>query len=413
MSSPIRHSQAMPQAQVRFKKRFTELMTQTAQRISSLVLRAADDDGVIPIEDSTSLITQSLRLIDQLFVSSDGRTAVRKDGMPLSPYAKVLLEEIGRVTYDTVEAHSKFLKATLPGDVRRWLDTSSRRLSEIALTPPLPLTPSPLASARSSHDYREGELLTELMTLDEIKRRFPSLTDADARAVRDLRLFEPNPLAEYEAAHTWVDERGYRLSDRIWRTNQETRRKLNDLMQDLIASGTSARDIARLVEQFLIPGRELLRTNRPYGTDGSFDAMRLARTEIAHAANQAAYMAAMTNPYVTGIDVVRSANGDATCPICPQHATIGFSGERLRPPYGMGGASIPPYHPHDMCYVISVVMDTDVVTERLRRMLEISREVNLAPVMTPAQIDGFMQDLLGSVLWNITKQILPVQVPLF
>ncbi len=388
MSNPIPHAQAMPKAQVRFKRRFTVLMTQTAQQISSLILRAANDDGIIPIEDSASLITQSLRLIDQLFLSNDGRTAIRKDGMPLSPYARVLMEEIGLVTFDVVEAHSKFLKATLPGEVRRWLDTSSRRLSEMS-------SPKPIA---------------ELMTLDEVKRRFPSLTDEDARAVRDLRLFEPNPLAQYEAPHTWVDPRGYQLSDRIWRTDQETRRKLNDLMQDLIASGTSARDIARLVEQFLIPGREALRTNRPYGTDGSFDAMRLGRTEIAHAANQAAFISAYTNPYVQGIDVVRSRNGDVTCPICPQHATIGFSGERLRPPYGMGSANIPPYHPHDMCYVISVVTDSpDVVSDRLRRMLELSAEINLAPVMTPAQIDGFMQELLGSVLWNITKQVLAGQ----
>lgn len=396
MSNPIRHTQAMPQAQVRFRQRFTTLMTQTAQQISGVVLRAADDDGVVPIEATNQVTVQALRLIDQLFVSSDGRTAIRNDGMPLSPYARILLEEIGRVTVEIVDAHSRWMRGKIPGEVRRWLETSSRRLGEMGMSRHAPT------------------LVAEQLTLDELRRRFPNMSEADLRAVRDLRLFEPNPLAEYEAAHTWVDPRGYRLSDRIWRTDQETRRKLNDLMVDSIASGMSARDIARLAEQFLIPGREAVRTNKPYGTDGSFDAMRLARTEISHAANQAAFISAYTNPYVNAIEVARSANGDATCPICPQHATLGFGGERLRAPYSVHAANVPPYHPHCMCRVESVVIDSpDVVTERLRRMMQVSREVNLAPVMTPTQIDDFIQQLLGEVLWNITRQVLPAQPRLF
>lgn len=396
MSSPIRHAQAMPQAQVRFKQRFTTLMTQTAQQISGLILRAADDDGLIPVESMNSLTVQALRLIDQLFVSNDGRTAIRNDGMPLSPYARVLLEEIGRVTVEIVDAHSRYLRRTMPGEVRRWLDTSSRRLGEMGMSRHAPT------------------MVAEQLTLDELRRRFPNMSEADLRTVRDLRLFEPNPLAEYEAAHTWVDPRGYRLSDRIWRTDQKTRQDLNDFMIDMISSGMPAQKIAENLEQWLIPGRQKIRTNKSYGSDGSFDAMRLARTEISHAANQTAFISAYTNPYVNAIEVARSPNGDVNCKICPQHATLGFGGERLRPAYSVHAANVPPYHPHDMCRVESVVTDSpDVVTERLRRMMQISREVNLAPVMTPTQIDDFIQSLLGEVLWNITRQVLPAQPRLF
>jgi hypothetical protein len=182
------------------------------------------------------------------------------------------------------------------------------------------------------------------------------------------------------------------------------------LLTDMISGGYSAREIARRAEQFLIPGRELIRTNRPYGSNGSYAAMRLGRTEISRASNQAAYMSAYMNPYVEGIDVARSANGDRNCPVCPEHATLDFGGERLRPPYPVGNASVPPWHPHDMCYVLpALIQDIALTTQNLRATLEFSREENLRPVMNPAQIDGFTQQLLGQALWDIMRPILPLQ----
>lgn len=382
MSYQIRYSRAMPRAQVRFRKRFGDVMRDAAGRIAGLILGAAVD-GVIPIEKLNSLSVDAMRILDAVFVGRDGRTAIRAEGSPLSPYAKILLEEIGRVTFDVVGAHGEYLERVLPVDVRRWMVNSSRRLSE-------------------------------MMSLDEIRERFPSLNEEDVERVQDLRIFEANPLAEYEAAHTWVDPRGYRLSDRIWRTEQVTRRKLNDLMTDLIASGRGSRDIARLVEQFLIPGRAKIRTNRPYGSDGSYDAMRLARTEIARAANQAAFISSYTNPYINQIEVIRSANGDVTCKICPAHATIGINGERLRAAYSVHAANLAPYHPHCMCRVQAVVNDNPSdVAENLRRSLELSRDVNLRPVMTPLQTRDYVRTLLGNGVWFAVRQTLPLQPKLF
>jgi hypothetical protein len=138
--------------------------------------------------------------------------------------------------------------------------------------------------------------------------------------------------------------------------------------------------------------------------------MRLARTEIARAANQAAYISAYMNPYVSGVDVIRSRNGDRTCTVCPQHATIGISGERLRPPYPMSAAFIAPYHPNCMCRVRSVPFDdVQTVENRLRRIMERSRDTNLRPYLNPANAEAFTQRLLGEILWNITRQVLPDQ----
>lgn len=377
--SEIAYRRVMPAAQVRFRNRMKGLMGAAAGQIGAVVLRLAGEDGTVPIEYAGSIRRQAREIIGRVF---GGRDALRGNGVPVSPYARALMEEIGRLTYEIVAAHGVYLTRTLPDDVRGWL----------ARTP-------------------SAEMLAEQ---EDYAARFPDLTTEEIAIVRDLRIFARNPFAEYEAAHTWVDPNGYRLSDRIWRTDEETRRKIDLLLADMIEGGYSAVEIARRVEQFLIPGRSLVQTNRPYGTNGSYDAMRLARTEIARAGNQAAYISAYLNPYVGGIDVARSANGDRMCPVCPQHATLGFGGERLLPPYSVHSANIPPYHPHDMCYVLPVVRDNHrVVTQRLRSMLERSREVNLRPVMTPVQIDAFTQRLLGEALWAITRQVLPIQPRLF
>ncbi|MAU11121.1 MAG: hypothetical protein CL607_14980 [Anaerolineaceae bacterium] len=379
----------MPGAQVRFRKRYTVLMTNAAERIGAVVLRAADDDGIVPVERAGAVAGDAVAVLDGVLLGNGGREVIRPDGTPRSPYARVLLEEIGVMVYQIVLAHRTFLRKRLPGDVRYWMERSS--VSEMSI----------------------GRRTMRELTIDQMLERFPQLSREDAQKASRLRLFDPNPLAAYEAPHTWVDPSGYRLSDRIWRVDQRTRQQLDAMLMDGISQGLSAVDIARLSTRYLIPGREKVRTNKPYGSDMSYDAMRLARTEISAGANNAAYIAARRNPYVDGIDIARSLNGDPTCPICPQHATIDLSGVRVREPYPIDGAPIPPFHPHDMCGVrSSMTQSVQSVEDDLRAVLAASREANLTPYVSPVQAEQFTRNLLGDVLWNITRQALPIQPPL-
>jgi hypothetical protein len=124
--------------------------------------------------------------------------------------------------------------------------------------------------------------------------------------------------------------------------------------------------------------------------------MRIARTEIARAANQAAFISAYMNPYVQQVEVVRSGTGDPTCTVCPMHATIGIGGERLRPPYDIRAANIPVYHPHCKCRIEPVVGSEQSVTSDLRRYL------GDAPVtINPASRDSFARHLLGNYLFQL------------
>ena len=245
-----------------------------AQRIGGL-LQAAKGSGTtldrLRQERREALLIDTGDIVQALFTAPGTRWVFAEDGVSmLTPFARVLNEWYVRVTYAAVRPHHDWMRRHVPTDVQSWLYTYGRRIRE--QNNPFLRQPN------------EG-------------------IEAYQRRLRDLRLFEPNPLARYDTMHIWVDPKGYTLSQRIWRTGSETRLRLETMVSDLIAQGKGARERARAVEQFLIPGRAPLRTRRPYGSDASFDAMRLARTEIAAAANRAAYAAAVANPYV----------GDMTC----------------------------------------------------------------------------------------------------
>lgn len=104
--------------------------------------------------------------------------------------------------------------------------------------------------------------------------------------------FPPEPVL------TWADSRGYTLSSRIWAVSEATAAQFDALLEDAVNNGTAALSLAKQAEQFLLPGRHLPRTDKPHGTDASFNAMRLARSEITRSHSIATSEAARVNPFV-------------------------------------------------------------------------------------------------------------------
>lgn len=354
----------------------------TSAQITRLIVRASGADGTL------SGLTRRQRavLVDAvgdavlaLFVGADGKNAFAPDGVTaLAAYPRVLNRWIVKLSYEAVKPHSDYLQRVMPDDLKARIQNAQRHVRE----------------AENPYLLQPGES-----------------REAHIARLKALRLFDPNPLAEYDPAHTWVDPNGYTLSRRIWRVGFDTRSRMERLLTDLIAQGKSATEIARQLEQFLIPGRSRFRTKRPYGSDASFDAMRLARTEIARAANAAALAAARMNPYVDTVDWARSANGDPTCPVCAAHETIGISQTRVRDPYPKYDAPTPPGHPHCMCRIQSnVSLTPDEITAQLRDMLDGARQEYLLPYLTPLEIEAFLRQLLGDILVNLLAQTL--QMPL-
>ncbi|HRF99371.1 MAG TPA: hypothetical protein PLZ51_29360, partial [Aggregatilineales bacterium] len=110
---------------------------------------------------------------------------------------------------ESVGVHYRWMKKNIPQDVQDFLTRNPRPL-EIT-----ELTKNEERRIMIGHGKRLldfGNLLTEVEDTPPI----------DPDIIGKLRIFRPNPMAELDPTrrwvpmHRWQDERGYRLSDRIW-----------------------------------------------------------------------------------------------------------------------------------------------------------------------------------------------------
>lgn len=172
----------------------------------------------------------------------------------------------------------------------------------------------------------------------------------------------------YDAFHLWVDPNGYRLSDRIWRDSIQIRARIDALLDYHIARGTSAVQIAQMLEPFLTPAGAKRRTRTPYGTEGSYAARRLARTEITAAAGRAAMNASIANPFVDAMRWALSA-ANKCCDRCRDYAAGGPNGDGI---YSLDEVPEYPAHPHEMCNLQpQAARDTSTLIEQLRQEIRV------------------------------------------
>lgn len=217
------------------------------------------------------------------------------------------------------------------------------------------------------------------------------LTGPRPFAVRELR-------AQYDAFHQFVDPNGYRLSDRVWRSSIEVRSRVDRLLDYHISRGTSAVDIADVLEPFLTRGALRQRTLTPYGTEGSYAARRLARTEITAASGRAVVDSSNANPFVQSIQW-RLSPRHPKIDICDGYANGGENGDGIYPI-----ADVPPYPPHPQCLCslspvaagnVGALIDSlrvDIVAGRnaLQGILNVDW-------LTTAILEGFLDEALAGV----------------
>lgn len=172
----------------------------------------------------------------------------------------------------------------------------------------------------------------------------------------------------------------YRLSDRVWRLGKETRTAIDDRLRVGIARGEDALTIAddlvsylRLDQQpeiITVDGKVIRRRNLTAtpgrGGYGSYQARRLARTEVTRVHGQATIEMMRVTPGGKGIRW-RLSGSHPEQDICNDHASADL--------YGLGAGvypvnSVPPYpnHPMDLCVLVPVVQSRDeVIADVLRR----------------------------------------------
>lgn len=151
----------------------------------------------------------------------------------------------------------------------------------------------------------------------------------------------------------WIDQRGYQLSDRVWSSRNDLRRRIDTQLRLGIARGTDALKIAKELEQFLTPVERQIGTRAPgRGGRGTYGARRLARTEITRALGNATALAAQANPMVDGLKWLLSAR-HPEFDICDDYAG--------QDRYGLGPGvypvnALPPYPPHPMCFPAGTIV---------------------------------------------------------
>lgn len=167
----------------------------------------------------------------------------------------------------------------------------------------------------------------------------PALRDL-ARALRDrpdelAALREPAivvPRLPLEAP-VWerVGPDGLRLSDRLWRSGQETRRQLEAAVHQHVALGTPPGPLARDLERFLtVQGRALAGDGGEYGL---YAIRRLVENEAYEAYRAGVIEAARLSPLAVGVRWQRAAGAEPHAP-CDGLAT--------QDAYGLGKGIFPP-----------------------------------------------------------------------
>jgi len=170
----------------------------------------------------------------------------------------------------------------------------------------------------------------------------------------------------FDPARLWIDPNGHRLSDRVWQSGEDIRARIDGLLDYHIQRGTTATETAQALESFLTPQGAASRTALPYGTQGSYSARRLARTEVTRAYGSATTEAARANPFVAGLRWRLSAS-HPKMDQCDQRAGADTDGLG-KGVYRVDNVPRYPDHPQCKCSLIPVTrQDSAAVIAALAR----------------------------------------------
>ena len=195
----------------------------------------------------------------------------------------------------------------------------------------------------------------------------PRMTPDDVASV--IRLWQQRRDAALRAASLRTQGDGLVLSQRIWNLENGGLARIRATLSTAMQERTNAQALANLVEAELGAGRDIPRwtedrlyrmtpSERAASSEGllrgpegrgqgiSYNALRLARTEIQYANHAVASEIAAHNPAVTGRKV-RLSPGHPQIDICDEYASGG--------PYDKM-QQILPLHPQCMCYYEDVLM---------------------------------------------------------
>ena len=402
----IGDNRILAQQQHALRQDFRRAMRDLAGQMRPVLIAAAGDDGDLTFAEYTPVISRVGGIVMRFFADASGDTFTER-GVALAPFGQLISRHYARTVWLAVAQHHLWMRDNLDAET-----------FDLLANPDLVRAPAILPAATVARLIREkAAQRVAQMRIAEEDEGLPVAPQPGATpepANRHLRLFRPNPLAGIDPERLWVrwheprqiindfgEVRSYRLSDAVWQAGDATRQKINEVIQKGIAQGRSAVHIAETLEDYLLPRQRAFRTFNPYGVKymgpegAASSAMRIARTEISYAFNQANYTAALHNPWVDKIRWVLS----------PAHPRVDICDD-IAGEYPIRVAKIPPAHPYCLCHSENVVSgsaaDIQNVARDIRRELDLQRNNLLVPVMTTAMIDEFVAALINDHLLQFT-----------
>ena len=165
--------------------------------------------------------------------------------------------------------------------------------------------------------------------------------------------------------------KGMMLSDRIWQASDNAQQAIRDIIWDGTARGRDAVKVARDIEKYVRHGAKTLADDYPDMMDRmgrripknlSYEALRLARTEMSNALREGSYAAGRVNPSYIGSRWLLSSSHPIP-DICDDFASADLYG--LGPGGYPKGEEPPIAHPNCLCYSVPIVDSVSSFVDRL------------------------------------------------
>ena len=331
---PVAGTKALFATQKGFRDEWLDELSSISDFIGTILTRSYGDRQ-IPAQDLPQIQAQVGNIVQRMFVHEDMRSAYHADDVPLATFPRLLNKWYAYDVYHIARHQQNQMLRALGDDnfdLIVWLGSA---------------------------------------TLQEIYQ---------------------NPLANYDPMHLFVDPRGYRLSDNIWRTSIEVRMRVDAMMAEGIRNGTSSLELSKRLRAFLLDENKNWFTNKPYGTSAVYPSLRLARTEISAAHGRATIASSKANPFVQNIEWRLSAR-HPQFDICDLHAESS--------PYTLDSVPRFPAHPNCLCALVPLVTNSpQLVIQELRGMRSRGER---APFTVLS--NGYLRAILGGYLYNYALQM--------
>lgn len=298
----------------------------------------------------------------------------------MNPYKKKVLEARKKILQLTIEQEKQINNI--------YAKSATRLIDEILELPDI--------SRTRVHDIDIARLLNDY-TKDLYKQLYPNIKenmmessiiqrqvilDYVDQVVKDRKLSEivkhninnySNTVVKNLVAGEYYKD-GKTLSKRLWNLTSDNSNKIDEFIKMNIAGGANARKLANDLEVLINPKNRLTTTNFKAGFDSykvSYQAQRLARTSITHAAAETQIQTAKKNPFNRGMKWNLSPSHGARMH-GKQDECDDYAGNDS---YGLGAGIFPAdktpiQHPNCMCYLTEWLVEIDDAIARINKWVE-------------------------------------------